>query len=213
MDNIVKRTSRFDINIDTRTKNILIIQRWKYNWLSNGFSDWTYEEKKKMHEAFEKEMTHVWNERAYLKPTGNSVFANIHKLSSFKVSFDIQWVTSFAHWEVDVKKLAPNNYKYRPHVKWLEQKILLYTVDVDNVPKQLKPLITQRNIVHEFGHAIGNASGIPNMHSDEYNPKSSFYSDSKSLMNLGMELRGRHFDYVIREINTMIPDTQFILSL
>jgi hypothetical protein len=213
MNNIVKKTLHFDININAIANDILIIQRWKYNWIANGFSNWTYNEKKKMHEAFEKEMIEVWNQKARVKPSGNSLFVKKHKQSVFKIAFDIQWVTSFAHWEVEVKKVAPKDYSHRPHVKWHEQKILLYSVDIDNMIKQSKPFITQKNIAHEFGHAIGNASGIPNMHSDEYNPRSSFYSDSNSLMNLGMELRARHFDYVIREINTVIPDTQFILSL
>jgi hypothetical protein len=104
MDNILKRTPRFDININTRTKNILIIQRWKYNWIANGFSDWTYAEKKKMHEEFEKEMGHVWNQKANLRPIGSSIFAKNHKQSIFKISFDIQWVTNNGHWEVEVKK-------------------------------------------------------------------------------------------------------------
>jgi hypothetical protein len=213
MDNITKRTPHFDININTRNKSVLVIQRWKYNWLANGFSEWTYEEKKKMHEAFEKEMARVWNYRANLKATGRSAFAKKHATSSFRLTFDIQWVTSTGHWAVEVKKMAPKDYSLKPHVKWAEQKILLYTVDIDNVTKQIAPKITQRNIVHEFGHALGNVRAIPNMHGDEYKLKSPFYSDSNSLMNLGMELRTRHFDYIIREINTMIPDTNFIISI
>jgi hypothetical protein len=216
MNNIVKKTLHFDININTIANDILIIQRWKYNWLANGFSNWTHAEKKKMHEAFEKEMIQVWNQKARVKPSGNSLFVKKHKQSVFKIAFDIQWVTSFAHWEVEVKKVAPKDHKNRPHVDWINQKILLYTSDVDDVPKQLKPLITQKNIAHEFGHTLGNASGVPNMHYDEYRNNQynrDFFSDKTSLMNLGMELRVRHFDYVIREINTIIPDTQFTLSL
>jgi hypothetical protein len=214
IDNITKRTSHFDININTKTNSILIIQRWKYNWIANGFSEWSYEEKKKMHEAFEKEMVRVWNNRANLKPTGRSAFAKKYSSVSFRLTFDIQWFTSVGHWEVEVKKLAPKDYSHRPNVKWNEQKILLYSVDIDDMLKQKDPFrVTQKNIAHEFGHTLGNISNIPNMHADEYNPKSSFYEDKTSLMNVGMELRTRHFDHIIKEINKMIPDTQFILSI
>jgi hypothetical protein len=214
MDNITKRTPHFDININTRNKSVLVIQRWKYNWLANGFSEWTYEEKKKMHEAFEKEMARVWNYRANLKATGRSAFAKKHATSSFRLTFDIQWVTSTGHWAVEVKKMAPKDYSRRPNVTWGQRKVLLYTVDIDSMLKQIDPYkLTQKNIAHEFGHTLGNFTSIPKMHGDEYRPKSSFFEDKASLMNVGMELRARHFDYVIREINTMIPDTNFILSI
>jgi hypothetical protein len=91
---------------------------------------------------------------------------------------------------------------------------LLYIVDIENIPKQLNPFrLTQKNIAHEFGHTLGNVVSIKNMHGDEYKPKSSYYSDVSSLMNLGMELKARHFDYIVKEINTIMPNTHFILSL
>ncbi len=214
MHNITKRTSHFDIDINTRSNSILIIQRWKYSWNNNGFPDWSYEEKKKMHEAFEKEMARVWNNRTNLKPTGRSTFAKKHGNSSFRVSFDIQWFTSTGHWTVEVKKVSTKDYSNRPNVSWHEKKITLYTVDIKSLHKVGAPKgVNQVNIPHEFGHSLGNSSGIPKMHADEYNTGSSFYNDKNSLMNVGMELRARHFDFIIKEINTMIPDTEFIITI
>ncbi|OUL60266.1 hypothetical protein [Flavobacterium sp. AJR] len=214
MEHIVKRTPRLDIDIDTKNKSILVIQRWKYNWLANGFPEWSYNEKQKMHQAFEKEMDITWNRKARLKPVGSSPFAKKHKNDVFRLSFDIKWVVSGEHWSVDISKVASRDFTNRPNVAWNIRKIKLYTVDIQSLHKVGAPKsVSQKNISHEFGHAIGNSSSIVNMHADEYRAGGAFYDDKVSIMNVGMELRTRHFDYVLREIRTMMPNTNFNLSL
>ncbi|MBP1221987.1 hypothetical protein [Flavobacterium sp. 1355] len=214
MGHIIKKTPRLDIDIDTENKNILVIERWKYNWISNGFNNWGYTDKQKMHKAFEKEMDKVWNRRARLKVTGSSKFAKDEKNAIFKLSFDIQWTVVNPHWNVDVIKVAPRDFSNRPYVNWNIQQIRLYTVDIIPLRKVGAPaLVLQKNIPHEFGHAIGNSSSVPGMHADEYNSGGQFYNDKVSIMNVGMELRIRHFDFILREINSIIPNTNFNLSL
>ncbi|MFD1603396.1 hypothetical protein ACFSJW_12250 [Flavobacterium artemisiae] len=214
MGHIVKKTPRLDIDINTESKNIVVIQRWKYNWIVNGFADWNYKEKQKIHESFEKEMNKVWNRRTQLKVTGNSLFAKKYKNDTFRLFFDIKWVLTNEHWSVDVVKVASNNYNNRPFVNWNIRHIKLYTVDIQSMFKVGAPInVSQKNIAHEFGHAIGNSSSIAGMHADEYNTASPFNSDKVSIMNVGMELRIRHFDYILGEIDAMLTNTKFSLSL
>lgn len=52
-------------------------------------------------------------------------------------------------------------------------------------------------------------------HSDEYHDKDSinggFKLDYPSVMNIGNELRKRHLDYILKQLNTMLPNTTFYL--
>jgi hypothetical protein len=65
---------------------------------------------------------------------------------------------------------------------------------------------------HEFGHALGNSRfSMTGMHGDEYKEDSEFVLDNGSMMNIGSQLRKRHLDYILNEINKMIPDTSFQL--
>ena len=52
----------------------------------------------------------------------------------------------------------------------------------------------------------------PAGHGDEY-PDSSPYKDEKeSMMNIGSELKKRHADHLILELNKIIPDTTFAVK-
>ncbi len=68
----------------------------------------------------------------------------------------------------------------------------------------------QYPVAHEFGHAVGNSIYASNgMHGDEYKVTSSYYSDKISIMNAGMELRDRHLDFILSQLNTIINNTTF----
>ena len=64
---------------------------------------------------------------------------------------------------------------------------------------------------HEFGHAVGNskhaASG--HGHGDEYKDGSDYKEERASMMNWGTELKKRHADHIIWELNKIIPNTRF----
>ena len=47
------------------------------------------------------------------------------------------------------------------------------------------------------------------MHADEYKPTNPYVRDRSSLMNVGNQLRSRHLDFIVAQLNTMIPDTTF----
>ncbi|MCY1660172.1 hypothetical protein [Chryseobacterium sp. SL1] len=218
MGHVTKKTPYFDIDINSISKNILVIQKWKYEWLANGFSEWQYPEKLDIHEKFEKAITSAWNGKAKVKVIGSSEFAKQNATKILTIIFDVKWVITNAHWNVMVSKLQKFDNKKRPVVDWNGKIIKLYTVDVIPVRKsyELKTL-KQTNVAHEFGHSIGNHSHIKGMHNDEYSKSKiinkPYFDDKTSIMNLGMELRKRHFDYIEKELSGMIPNTKFIISV
>jgi hypothetical protein len=216
MGHITKKTAHFDIDINSDSKNILIIQKWKYEWLANGFSSWTYEEKQKMHKSFEKIIDGTWSNHAKVKISGNSKYAELYQKATFSITFDIQWITGTPfHFKVEVRKVTFKDYtKVVPSVDWSKNLIKLYSLDTIAMKKVGAPFgVRQKNIAHEFGHAIGNASGIKGMHADEYKTFSPYFNDKSSIMNVGMQLRKRHFDHLQNELNTMIPNTRFAINL
>lgn len=215
MGHITKKTAYFDIDINSESKNILVIQKWKYEWLTNGFSSWTYEERQKMHKSFEHVIDATWSNNAKVKVSGNSKYAELHNKEIFSITFDVQWITATPfHFKVEVRKVAPKNYENIPNVQWNKNLIQLYSVDTTALTKVGAPSGTkQKNVAHEFGHAIGNTSAIKGMHADEYKKTSSYFEEKTSIMNVGMQLNKRHFDYLQQELNTMIPNTRFTISL
>ena len=47
------------------------------------------------------------------------------------------------------------------------------------------------------------------MHGDEYKQSSSYFSDKSSIMNIGSQIQKRHIDYILSQLNGMIPNTVF----
>ncbi|HZH01161.1 MAG TPA: hypothetical protein VEY32_08770 [Flavisolibacter sp.] len=215
MGHITKKTAYFDIDINSDSKNILIIQKWKYEWLANGFSSWTHEERQKMHKSFERVIDGTWSNNAKVKISGNSKYAELYQKETFSVTFDVQWITGTPfHFKVEVRKVAPKDYSNIPNVQWSRNLIQLYSIDTTALAKVGAPAgIKQKNVAHEFGHAIGNTSGIRGMHADEYKTSSPYFEEKSSIMNVGMQLKKRHFDYLQTELNTMIPNTRFTITL
>ncbi|MCX8534320.1 hypothetical protein [Chryseobacterium luquanense] len=218
MGHITKSTPYFDININSDSGNIVIVQKWKYEWKANGFSEWQYPEKLNIHEKFEKAITSTWNGKAKVKVLGTSEFAKQNVSKVFTILFDVKWVTTNAHWDVIVSKLNRFNNNSRPVVDWNGRRIELYTMDVIPVGKKGAPKgLLQTNVVHEFGHSIGNHSNIKGMHNDEYSKSKiinkPYLEDKTSIMHSGMELRKRHFDYLEKVLNEMIPNTKFSISV
>lgn len=105
------------------------------------------------------------------------------------------------HWEVTVFK---NNKKFegQSSVVWGSRKMKLYWDDVESEKKSSG----DRHYVaaHEVGHALGNTI-------DEYRDWSKYFYDKPSNMSNGMFIRQRHFDYILSELNSIIPNTNFHL--
>ena len=78
--------------------------------------------------------------------------------------------------------------------------------------KRIKPkgsTITylQKGAPHEFGHAIGNVR--KRKRGDEYPSDSSHHADKNSIMNLGMQVRDRHFRTLEEKFDKVIRGVKF----
>ncbi|CAA0230757.1 hypothetical protein [Tenacibaculum maritimum] len=202
-----KYTDRMDIHIEESRGTILIKQKWRYFWLNSmNTSRWTYSEKQKFHKEVDNLIWNSWGEHFFLKVKGTSDFAIRNIKKRWDVNFDIEWVQYGEHWKVNVKK-NPSKTFMKSNVKWYSKEMNLDTLDTS---KQ-KRIVQGKNyfqypVVHEFGHSAGNSIAVGN--GDEYN-SSSYSMDKNSLMNVGDELRDRHLDFIISELNTMITRSTF----
>ncbi|MGB1312306.1 hypothetical protein [Bizionia paragorgiae] len=204
------KTERMDITVDLGSSVVFIQQKWKYNWkTSPKVTAWSYVEKKEFHNKADKLLWSGWSNRYTLKVSGSSNIAKKYNRKELQVNFDIKWVLNSEHWTVQVKKIETGKFN-TSSVNWTSRLINLDTEDLKVVTRtKNKKAYKQYPISHEFGHAIGNTSHIKGMHSDEYKTTSSFNIDLQSRMNIGDTLRRRHIDYIITELNKMIPNTVF----
>jgi len=208
-----KYIDRMDIHIEEGRGTILIKQKWRYSWLNSmNTSRWTYSEKQKFHKEVDNLIWNSWGEHFFLKVRGSSDFAKRNTKKRWDVNFDIEWVTYAEHWKVNVTKYPSNQVGIiTSSVKWNLKEITLDTLDTR---KRKIPIggnnYHQYPVAHEFGHAAGNSIfATRGMHGDEYRSSSPYIRDRNSIMNAGMELRDRHLDYLIRQLNTMITNSSF----
>ncbi len=197
-----KTTDRMDIHIEEYRGTVLIKQKWKYNWLNAiGTSSWTHSEKQNFHNKVDRLIWNSWGNHFFLKVKGTSDFAIKHKTLRWDNNFDIEWTLHQEHWKVNVTKY-PNNYIGNPtsSVSWNAKEIKLDTKDTAPRKRPSNGVnYFQYPVLQEFGHSVGNSIFANlGMHGDEYKTSSSHYAD-----------RNRHLDFLLKELNTMIPNTQF----
>lgn len=211
----VKYTDRMDIYIEEDRNIILIQEKWEYKWLTK-VTRWTITEKRKFHEMADSRIWKQWGGHFKLKVKGTSSFALKHKNTTFTVNFDIKWVFTNSHWTVNITKIAPGKFE-TSSVNWIDKIINLDTEDTKLNCKGIHggTNFYQYPISHEFGHTIGNSihakNGRKSVYGDEYNLNGGLRLDYSSIMNVGNELRNRHLDYILIELNTMIPNTTFYI--
>jgi hypothetical protein len=186
---------------------------------------WTAAEKKYFHQQAVSLITTIWQGVPKISLKGSSAFARRNAGNFFQFRFDIQQVNAGEHWTVSANKIA-NNRIFKSYVNWSARRIVL---DIKDIAPDQKTNGTAQSlqfpVVHEFGHAIGNISMLYlGSHGDEYridlaadSYSSSFrdiynYADYQIIMNIGSYVRERHFDYLLRELNTMIPGTIFYFN-
>lgn len=211
-----KKTDRMDIYLDEKTKTILIQLKWKYNWKTAiGVPAWTYVEKKKFHEMADSLIWKKWGGHYKLYAKGSSDFVKKYSTSTFLVNFDIKWVITNPHWNVNVTKIPTGMRSPTSYTLWNSRIINLDTEDTKIESRRRSgSYYGQYPVTHEFGHAIGNTRSKVGR-SDEYKLDRSinggFRFDYSSIMNVGDQLRSRHLEYIITQLNLMIPNTKFYL--
>ena len=93
--------------------------------------------------------------------------------------------------------------------QWSRRIMILDSQDLHLVKKCAVPSVCryQAGGPHEFGHAIGNTVVLNR--GDEYKPSRVGFADKDSVMNLGMQVRKRHFTTIIDALNKMVPGVTF----
>lgn len=210
-----KDMPRMSISVDANKKLIFVQQKWEYTFVTKaGVSKWTSKEKKDFHNAADKSIWKRWSGKYKIICSGASDFARVYKDTVFDVSFDIKFVSSSGHWKVTVTKVPKGSASPISSVNWNAQ-----TIKLDSEDTKLKDLRStgkdkdkQSPFAHEFGHAVGNSKHSAAAHGDEYKASSPFHAEKESMMNIGTELKKRHADHIILELNKMIKDTVFTVK-
>ncbi|QUL36508.1 hypothetical protein [Erythrobacter sp. JK5] len=210
MGHVTRDIAWCEIDIDTTNRVIFLQQRWLYNWIvAPGQTAWTATERRDFHNAADRLVWQYWSGRAFLRARGTSQVARTP--GNYVVNWDIRWVTSNQHWTVTVQKIAPSA-QVTSSVRWNARTISLDTNDINpRTVSTSRPTNRQYPVAHEFGHSAGNTAVLGR--GDEYPASSPHNSDFRSMMNQGSELRTRHFDTIIGELNTMIPNTTFQVAV
>lgn len=211
MAHLARETDRMTIDIDTDRNLVWVRQRWLYSWITAPkLAPWTVAERRAYHRRFEAAVLRGWNNRATLRVSGVSPFARSMARAILSVRLDIQWVLKGPHWMVTVKKIPAEQFDVSK-VNWGQRRIWLDTNDLSwrrfgagNTATRQLP------VQHEFGHAFGN---VPERgHGDEYKNSSPYKDDNASIVNVGDQLRARHFDHLMSELDRMVPDTRFVVA-
>ena len=204
--NFVRDTDRCTLTLDARLPRLFFRQRWQYMWIAApGQAAWTHSEKRQFHTAADRMIWDVWSNRVFVTVTGATQNAPSLAGKLVPVSFDIEWALRDGHWIVEVRKV-PDGYMGHPtRVEWSNRRIFLCTEDFE------KTRHAGGIVAHEFGHSMGN-TGVLNR-GDEYRPTSPHHADKASVINVGRELRTRHFRTMLEEMNQMIPGVRFSATL
>lgn len=209
---LLKKTERMDIYLEESRGIILIREKWKYNWLNDRRTTaWTYFQRRDFHKKVDDLIWKNWGSHFKVKTKGTSDFAKKFSSKPLILNFDIEWVIQNAHWNVNVTKIIPNSFM-TSNVEWNNRVVNLDTEDTKLILKEElgHKKFFQYPAVHEFGHAIGNSLfSKKGMHGDEYKIDSGFKFDKSSVMNVGNQLRNRHIDYILSQLNSAIPNVSF----
>lgn len=206
-----------DIYLEESREIILIRQKWKYNWMVQDASPWTYKEKEDFHKKADNIIWNTWSNKFKVRTRGTSELAKKFSNKSLTINFDIQWVIQNAHWNVNVIKVPHNKSSPTSSIRWNQREVNLDTKDT--LLTFRKNNFSQFPVAHEFGHTIGNSYwalkniGNRRPRGDEYSKQAhlngGFEFDKHSIMNVGDQLRDRHIEYILYELNLSIKDTSF----
>jgi len=206
MSHVVRDIGWGEIDIVRHEHRVFFQQRWKYQWLvSSGESAWTLKEKREFHAHVDKYVWASWSNRVRLKASGKSEWETG---GTWPINLDVRWVLQEPHWTVEVTKVAAGTDGVG-EVFWDDRRITLNTGDLvayqactDQTGADQVCSAKFVSVPHEFGHAIGNTAVLDR--GDEYRKDSPHLADTKSLLNIGKELRTRHFTTILEEMNKMV---------
>jgi hypothetical protein len=215
MPHIVRETDWGTIDIVEHESRVFFQQRWGYTWEVNvPMAPWTLAEKRAFHAQVDRQIWASWSNKVKLSVSGTSNFARRFGRTKLPMNLDVRWVTKDEQWKVTAWRVWDNDFQ-RGSIDWATRTVTLYANDMS--PRQACTSATPavctngfRTVPHEFGHAIGNSAALGR--GDEYNAGSAHLADTTSIMNIGTQLRQRHFATILEEMNKMIPNTTFTVA-
>lgn len=209
---ITKRTPYFDIEIIEGIQEIRIIQRWRLSW----FAHYSLSEMEHFKARTKTIIESEWSDNPILDLVQVNLANGSRRHSRlWKITFELNWVDSKEHWLV---KLHPSGrvLPHRSSVNWSQRIINLDLLDTEENPKH--PVYNNKRqipVAHEFFHTLGNIykvkvrQRILSSSGDEYKKRSPYIRDKASLMNIGVELRERHIEYILIELEGLTPGYKF----
>jgi hypothetical protein len=194
------------LDLDT-TKGIVVVrQDWHYTWnVVAPASAWTLAEKRHFHNTLDRQIWGQWSNRLRIYPSGHHDLARRFGVSGMQLTFDVRWVTRSGQWSVNVRKLVPGG-SYVSNVDFANRVIELDSEDLTPhavVNKAGQQASGFRTVPHEFGHALGTAN------KDEYKKGSPYLADTKSILNIGRQVRSRHAQLVVDTLHRLVPTCTF----
>lgn len=210
-----ERTERMEVILDTDTNTVTVVQRWKCRFLTFGRHQgrWTEGEKVTFQRRICRIIDGVWGNRAFVRIIGgaDNEFNERYGNKEFAVKVKIEFVDSFENWKVNIYKARPGDLSdWDAFVNWESREISLTSHAVTLTQHRCLHGIEDERAgywiaAHEFGHTLGYHGDF----SDEYEPGNPYQGDVFSVMNLGNEIRQRHFRTVCNLLNRMCPGTSF----
>jgi hypothetical protein len=235
----MRNTPLGKIYVDMDNGDIHFVQRWKYKFLQDEIwhphhqkaSPWTDDEEYSFHQAAVALIWKFWNSAPMVNAgpspelinisnlmnansphlkvsvTGHSPFATKFAGKDLFIDFDAITCVSHPHYHVSVRKMLPGR-AFRSNVTGQTINLAMIDVKRDRASQDgLHPAVTDDfyTVPHEFGHAIGYGT-------DEYTAYAAKRSDVTSIMNIGKEIRPRHFNFIVGQLNAMFPHTVFRIA-
>jgi hypothetical protein len=234
-----KETHFGTIYLDLSEGTTYLRQRWKVEFIIEpGATPLTYQQRVDYYWKLRSEIWTDWNSRRPLpnvpgattdatsraiaqllnshdgvlfKVAGTSDFARKFGDLGSPIDVDISLHRHAPHWHVKVFRPKPGDEgkaKYRDSVTDATRHITLNYANTEphEVCNEGRPQVCQTGFLtppHEFGHTF--------FADDEYIRGSRFIKDTNSIMNIGREVRARHYRWIVQQLNTMLPHTRFSL--
>lgn len=214
MSHVVKDIGWGVIDIIRHEHRIFFQQRWLYDWqVAAGLSRWTTLEKRQLHAQVDRLIWRTWSNRVKLASVGKREY---EIGGTWPINLDVRWVTKRPHWTVTITKVAAGTAGVG-EVFWDARRISLNTGDMvrstvcTDAPAPAQVCRANfETVPHEFGHAFGNTAVLSR--GDEYRTTSPHLADTSSILNIGNQLRTRHFRTLLEGMNTMVPGVVWSVS-
>lgn len=209
------KTDRMEVVLDLDAGIVLVTQRWKCSFLTLGRHQghWTEGEKRTFRRKVCRVIDDVWGNKAYvyIRPKVDNEFNRLYNGKTFIIKVKIEFVDFQEDWNVKIYKARPGEKSdWDAFVYWEGKEIHMTShatteFQFDELAGSQDPGSRYWIAAHEFGHALGYTGKF----TDEYEPGNPHLYDTLSIMNMGSEVRQRHYKAVCDVLHHLCPGTDF----